>query len=76
MSTLTTSPTVSFLSKYVRWDFIVMLVLFAVIFGFEMVGVFRERYITITEIICRYVPTWARAMVWGWLGYHFLIQNK
>jgi hypothetical protein len=67
--------TVSLLKDFKRWDLIVMLCILASAFAFEMFGVFKQQYVTITEIICRFVPVWARAMIWGWLGYHFLIEH-
>jgi hypothetical protein len=62
------------LSKYVRWDLVLMCVALAVVFGFEMLGVFTDKYVTITAIVRETVPKWARAMVCGWLFYHFVIQ--
>lgn len=61
---------------YVRWDYIALCVAMAIVFGLEMLGVFGKHYITITEITVTYLPAWARAMILGWLGYHFLIQYK
>lgn len=61
--------------KYVRWDLIVMSVALSVVFVFEMLGVFTARYVTITAIVRAYVPTWLRAMIGGWLYYHFVIQR-
>lgn len=62
------------LSRYVRWDLVAMLAALAVVFGFELLGVFTDRYVTITALVRLYVPRWARAMVCGWLLYHFVIQ--
>lgn len=64
------------MSKYIRWDVIAMALSLAVVFGFEMLGVFTTRYVTITAIARTYVPTWARAMVCGWLFYHFVVVQK
>jgi hypothetical protein len=71
----TTSQTVSLLKDFKRWDLITMLIMFGALFTFEMFGVFKAHYVTITEIICNSVPKWARAMILGWLGYHFLIEH-
>lgn len=60
----------------IRWDYIALCVSMAVLFGLEMLGVFGSHYVTITYVVRTYMPAWARAMVWGWLGYHFLIQGK
>ena len=61
-------------SRYTHWDMIVMCLALAVVFGFEMLGVFTDRYVTITAIVRQTVPLWARAMILGWLCYHFMIQ--
>ena len=61
-------------SKYVHWDMVAMCLALAVVFGFEMLGVFTDRYVTITAIVRQTVPLWARAMILGWLCYHFMIQ--
>jgi uncharacterized membrane protein YozB (DUF420 family) len=53
---------------------IVMCLALAVVFGFEMLGVFTDRYVTITAVVRQTVPLWARAMILGWLCYHFMIQ--
>jgi hypothetical protein len=59
-------------AKYVRWDILAMSVALAVVFTLEMLGVFTDRYVTITAIIRGYVPKWTRAMLLGWLCWHFL----
>lgn len=61
--------------KYLQWDVIAMWTSLAVIFGFEMLGVFGHRYITITHIVRQHIPLWARGMIIGWLIVHFLIQK-
>ena len=60
---------------YLRWDIVAMCVALAVVFAFEMAGVFGRHYITITAIVRAYVPIWARGMVIGWLAVHFLINQ-
>lgn len=62
------------MKPYVRWDLIAMCVALAIVFGFEMLGVFTDRYVTVTALVRAVVPKWARAMICGWLCYHFLIQ--
>lgn len=57
---------------FVRWDVIAILISIGVVLGFELLGVFTTRYVTITFLLRSYVPRWALAMVWGWLAYHFL----
>lgn len=63
------------MSQYIRWDVVAMCTALAVVFTFEMLGVFTAKYITITAIVRTYMPLWARAMVLGWLCYHFMIQK-
>lgn len=54
-----------------RWDLIAMCISMAVIFTLEMFGVFGKHCVTITAIV-RLLPKWLLAMVWGWLGWHFI----
>lgn len=61
-------------SKYVRWDIIAMSLAMSVVFSFEMLGVFKPGYVTITAIVRAYIPKWLRAMILGWLCYHFMIE--
>lgn len=61
-------------SKYLRWDLVAMCTALAVVFAFEMLGVYTDRYITITAIIRATIPRWARAMILGWLCYHFMLD--
>lgn len=63
------------MNQYLRWDVVAMCVALAVVFVFEMVGVFTNNYITITALVRQFVPLWARAMVLGWLCYHFMVQK-
>lgn len=69
-------PIMTWLNNYVRWDFIVMLCLIGALAVFEFVGIFNRPFLTITELTCHYIPAWLRAMIIGWIGYHFLIQYK
>lgn len=57
---------------YTRWDVVAMCLAMSVLFTFEMLGVFTSHYITITAIVRAYVPKWLRAMLLGWLVYHFM----
>lgn len=63
------------MNKYITWDVIAMCCALAVVFGFEMLGVFTTQYITITAIVRNTIPLWARAMVLGWLCYHFMVAK-
>jgi len=66
------------IGKYLweRWDVICILVSMTVVLGFELAGVFEHRYATITGLTKTYIPAWARAMILGWLVFHFLIQQE
>jgi hypothetical protein len=57
------------------WDKWVFYSLFLALASFEFLGVFDSHFTTITAIICRVVPGWARALAVGWIAYHFLIQH-
>lgn len=57
---------------YFRWDVVAMTIALAVVFAFEMLGVFGARYITITAIVRTVLPLWLRAMILGWMVYHFM----
>lgn len=62
------------LKMFYRWDVIAMLVSLAVVLGFELLGVFTTRYVTITFFVRTYFPKWFLSMVWGWLGWHFIFR--
>lgn len=57
---------------YAHWDVIAMCIALSVVFVFEMLGIFTARYITITALVRAFVPKWVRAMLLGWLIYHFM----
>lgn len=61
------------LVNFKHWDVVAMCVAMAIVFGFEMMGVFGHKYITITALVRMYMPKWVRAMILGWLVYHFMI---
>jgi hypothetical protein len=58
-----------------KWDMVLMCIALGIVFAFEMMGVFVDRYVTITAICRTYVPLWGRAMILGWLVYHFTIAK-
>lgn len=58
-----------------HWDLIIMFVLFAAIFTFEMLGVFSPKMITITQIIKDLVPMPCRIMILAWLCWHFCVSD-
>lgn len=62
------------LSTFHHWDIVAMLLSLGVVLGFEMLGIFTDRYVTITWLTRTYIPRWILAAVWGWLGWHFLIR--
>lgn len=62
------------MSKYVHWDVVALLIAMGIVFVLEMLGVFTDRYVTITAIVRTFIPKWFRAMVCGWLLYHFVVQ--
>lgn len=63
------------LTKFAHWDVAALLVAMLIVFVLEMMGVFGKQYVTITAVIRTYVPMWARAMILGWMMFHFLIDK-
>jgi membrane associated rhomboid family serine protease len=59
-------------SRFHHWDVVALLAAMAVVFGFEMLGIFNPNYCTITALVRAYFPRWLRAMLLGWLCWHFL----
>ena len=57
---------------FARWDVIAMCIALAVVFVFEMLGVFGGKYITITALVREFMPMWMRAMILGWMCWHFM----
>jgi hypothetical protein len=62
-------------SQYLRWDYLAMFLAMGILFTLEMLGIFGRHYVTITAIVRAFLPAWARAMILGWLCFHFLIQS-
>ncbi len=62
--------------KFAHWDYVALCVAMSILFVLEMLGVFGKHYVTITYVVRTYMPAWARAMVLGWLVFHFLIQKQ
>jgi len=58
-----------------EWNQIFWYVVLGIAFGLEMLGVFDTKFTTLTAIICSVIPAWARALIAGWLVWHFLIQH-
>jgi hypothetical protein len=51
-----------------------MFVAICIVFTLEMLGVFGARYVTLTALVRTFIPKWLRAMILGWLCWHFLSQ--
>jgi hypothetical protein len=60
---------------HISWNVIAWSVLAALVLGLEFLGVADSRFLTITYVLRTYVPGWLLAMVWGWLGWHFLFHR-
>lgn len=60
---------------YPTWDRIAWCVALGVVFTLEFLGIFKPGEATLTRLICATVPVWLRAMLSGWIFYHFVIQN-
>jgi hypothetical protein len=58
-----------------RWDMVVMFLFLALVFTFEMLGVFSTRMITITQLVKAYIPMPCRIMVCAWLCWHFVLSD-
>lgn len=58
-----------------RWDMALMCLALTVVLAFELLGVFGDRYVTITSLCRSYLPLWLRSMLLGWLVYHLLIAK-
>lgn len=60
---------------YPHWDTAAWCVVLALAFGLEGLGILRPGDATLTQLIRTVIPLWARAMILGWLAYHFLIAS-
>jgi hypothetical protein len=61
-------------APYSGWNLYLWLVLFILTFTNEMLGVLWGRHdVTLTYLIRNSIPAWGRAMILGWLVWHFLI---
>jgi hypothetical protein len=61
---------------WLGWDKAAWCVVIAAALGLEFFGIFDPIGATLTRLICATIPAWGRAMLLGWLCYHFLIANK
>lgn len=61
--------------SYVRWDVILGIVLMGALAGWEFLGVFDSRFLTITAWIKSWMPMAIRIMIWAWLGWHFILSD-
>lgn len=59
--------------KFPEWNVVFWFVLACVFGGLELLGVFDGHFATATDLLRKYIPLWGRAMILGWLVWHFLI---
>jgi hypothetical protein len=62
--------------NFPTWDKSLFFALFFILAGMEFLGIFDSKYVTITGIICYYIPVWCRWMILGWLIFHFGVQHQ
>jgi hypothetical protein len=61
---------------FATWNLTFWCLFAAIGFTLEFIGIFHGKQdATLTYLIRNSVPAWARAMVLGWLCYHFMIQK-
>lgn len=63
-----------FTYNFPAWNRVLWLCVIALAFALEFLGIFNTREATLTQLIKETLPAPFRAMVLGWLCYHFLIQ--
>lgn len=61
------------MSSFAKWNLIFWAVAFSVVLVMELLGVFDSHFATITALTRKFVPLWARAMICGWVCYHFVV---
>ena len=61
--------------SFSHWDVIVWLTLLSAIGIFEGLGIANDKLMTLSALIRATVPAWVRAMILGWLIYHFMLQT-
>lgn len=59
-------------SQFVRWDTVSITIAIAILVVLELLGVFNDRYVTITYLVRTFIPLPARAAIIGWMWYHFM----
>lgn len=64
------------LGQFARWNVIVWFATLIVVLGLELIGIWVQNFLTLTELIQMYIPLWLRAIIIGWLAWHFLVQYK
>ena len=57
------------------WDGPVLLGALLIVLGLELLGCFGTHRMTISYLVFHYIPRGPRAMILGWLVYHFLIER-
>lgn len=63
------------LLAYNRVQLIATCLALGVVFALEIMGLVSTRFVTITAICRDVVPRWVRAMICGWLCYHFVVEK-
>jgi len=58
-----------------NWDTAAWCAVLGAAFALEALGLTRPGDATLTQLIRAAIPIWARAMILGWLFYHFLIAS-
>lgn len=56
------------------WNRVLWLSAIALALALEFLGIFRPGEATLTALIKQTIPTAFRAMIVGWLAFHFVIQ--
>lgn len=60
---------------YPHWDTIAWAIALGTCVTLEALGLINPGDATLTQLIKTTIPIWARAMILGWLSYHFLIAT-
>lgn len=60
--------------KFPSWNVAIWLVIIGAFAVFELIGVFSGKLATLTDLIRQWLPIWVRAMILGWLTWHFLMS--
>lgn len=58
-----------------HWDVLAWCLVLLAAIVLEVVGLIRPQEATLSALIRSTVPIWGRAMILGWLGWHFLLEK-